>query len=191
MTDIPQTQACTEPSTEVRDTIETAVDTPTAALGYLQKIIDLAGFDASASIGRVTEDEVTLDLQGADASLLIGRHGQTLDALQYLLLVIMSAGIPAPPPLRITVDVEGYRQRRIETLTRYAQTLAAQVRDTNEEAVLEPLNPMERRIVHTALVDDPYVQTYSEGYGQDRHIVISPRKPEAAGESDDSSTEDE
>jgi len=153
------------------------VDTPGEALARLETIISLAGFDADAKVGKVTDEEVTLDIEGPDASLLIGRHGQTLDALQYLLLVILSSGKPAPPELRITVDVEGYRQRRIETLTRYAHSLAEQVRATNEEAVLEPLNPLERRIVHTALVDNPYVQTYSEGFGQERHIVITPRKP--------------
>jgi spoIIIJ-associated protein len=145
------------------------------ALGRLNKILSLANLHVTASIGKITDDEATLDVEGADASLLIGRHGQTLDSLQYLLLVILSTGKTAPPRQRITIDVEGYRLRRIETLTRYAHNLAAQVRETNEEAVLEPLNPLERRIVHTALMDDPYVETYSEGFGQDRHIVIAPK----------------
>jgi spoIIIJ-associated protein len=189
VTDLPQTQAYTEPSTDAASAAE-KTDTPEQALSYLQKILDLAQLDATASIGRVTEEELTLDLSGPDASLLIGRHGQTLDSLQYLLLVIVSAGRPSPPSSRMTVDVEGYRQRRIETLTRYAQSLAAQVRETHEEAVLEPLNPLERRIVHTALVDDPYVETYSEGFGQDRHIVISPRKPGMGSQSAERDSED-
>jgi spoIIIJ-associated protein len=173
MSDTTNTPANTEEQTSLAQGLIS--DTPIEAHESLQKILSLAKLEVTAVIGRVTNEEVTLDLEGPDASLLIGRHGQTLDALQYLLLVIVSSGRPAPPDLRITVDVEGYRLRRIETLTRYALSLAAQVRETNEEAVLEPLNPLERRIVHTALVDDPYVQTYSEGFGQDRHIVISPR----------------
>jgi spoIIIJ-associated protein len=173
--DIPQTQAYTDKPSGSAEIIS-AADTPGEALGYLQKILSLAGFEAAARVGRVTDEEVTLDIDGPDSSLLIGRHGQTLDALQYLLLVVMSAGRPAPPSLRVTIDVEGYRVRRAETLTRYAESLAAQVHETNEEAVLEPLNPLERRIVHTALVDNPYVETYSEGFGPERHIVIAPRK---------------
>jgi spoIIIJ-associated protein len=165
-----------------QNTLSETPDTPGGALAYLQEILRLTKLDVQASIGSVTSEELMLDMQGPDASLLIGRHGQTLDSLQYLLLVMMSSRSPAPPDLRITVDVEGYRQRRIDTLTRYANSLAAQVQETNEEAVLEPLNSLERRIVHTALADNPFVETYSEGFGQDRHIVITPRKDGTNGE---------
>ena len=171
MTDLTQTQTLTDEE-----------DLPKEAIACLAKILSLGGLDVTASIGKVTDEEVTLDLQGPDASLLIGRHGQTLDSLQYLVLVILSSGRLSQSSVRITIDVEGYRQRRIETLTRYALSLAAQVHETNEEAVLEPLNPLERRIVHTALVDNPHVETYSEGFGQDRHIVIAPRKSSTAAE---------
>ena len=157
------------------------------ALNCLQTFVHLAGLDATVSTGSIADDEVIMEMTGPDAAILIGRHGQTLDALQYILLVMISSRRPLPPQFRLTVDVEGYRQRRTEALCRYALSLAAQVKQTGEEAVLEPLNPHERRIVHTALMDDPAVETYSEGQGADRHIVISPvpagtprRQPEAS-----------
>jgi spoIIIJ-associated protein len=184
MTDIAQKEACTETLVEGDEQ-----GVPTQALAYLQKFLTLAHFDAVATIGHETAEEITLDIEGPDAPLLIGRHGQTLDALQYLLIVMVTTGRVTAGGQRITVDVEGYRQRRADTLTHYAQSLAAQVRDTHEEAVLEPLNPLERRIVHTALMDDPYVETYSEGYGPDRHIVITPRKPGSAGASQSAETD--
>jgi spoIIIJ-associated protein len=177
----------TEQSEDLQETVTEMTAEPDgakAALCHLQKILSLSRLDVTAFIASATDSEVTLEMQGTDASLLIGRHGQTLDSLQYLLLVMTSSRSSAQH-LRINVDVEGYRQRRIDTLTRYATSLASQAIETGEEAVLEPLNSLERRIVHTALIGNPYVETYSEGYGSDRHVVISPRKASSTPREDD------
>jgi spoIIIJ-associated protein len=88
---------------------------------------------------------------------------------------MVTHGDMAPHGLRLTLDADGYRRRRQEALEDLARTLAVQVRESGEEAVLEPLNALERRIVHSVLTDDPDVCTYSEGEGLDRHVVISPR----------------
>ena len=82
---------------------------------------------------------------------------------------------------RLTVDADGYRARRAETLQRFAQQLAEQVMGSGQEAVTDPLNPMERRIVHTALVDHPDVTTYSEGEEPGRYVVVTPRFGENGG----------
>ncbi len=146
------------------------------ALGHLREIISLGNLDAAARIESIQGDTITLEATGADSGLLIGRRGQTLQALQHLLLVMLTHTEFNSQSYRLVLDADGYRKRRQEALEQLAGALATQVRETNEEAVLEPLNAMERRIVHTALADDPDVETYSEGEGMDRHVVISPRR---------------
>lgn len=146
------------------------------ALKHLCEVIRLGNLDAEARLVSIDDDVINLETTGADSGLLIGRKGQTLDALQYLLLVMVSQGDGPVSRFRLLLDADGYRKRRTEALEDLALSLAAQVRETGEEAVLEPLNPLERRIVHTALQNDEAVETYSEGEGADRHIVITPRK---------------
>ncbi len=155
------------------ETIEQAAE---QALHHIQQFIALGNLDAAATIVSIEEDTIAIDATGADAGLLIGRRGQTLQALQYLLLVLVTHHESGVGRYRLVLDADGYRKRRTEALQQLAASLAQQVKETGEEAVLEPLNAMERRIVHTALVDDPEVETYSEGEGTDRHVVISPRK---------------
>ena len=155
------------------ETIEQVAET---GLKLLEDIIRLGNLDASAQVAAIEGDTVTIEATGADAGLLIGRRGQTLHALQYLLLVMLTHSESGSQQFRLVLDSDGYRKRRAEALQQLARTLALQVKQTSEEAVLEPLNAMERRIVHTALVDDPDVETYSEGEGAERHIVITPRR---------------
>jgi spoIIIJ-associated protein len=124
----------------------------------------------------MSQDAVDIDVDGPDAGYLIGRRGQILDALQYLTLVITTHKRDDVRRVRINVDADGYRARRAESLRALAQELAVQVKETGEEAVIEPLTALERRIVHTALVDHADVETYSEGEEPNRYIVISPRK---------------
>ena len=157
-------------------------DTPTVqdgaaqALEHVQGIIAAAGLNAVAEITRVEGDAVNIDISGEDSGYFVGRKGQVLDSLQYLLLVMVTHNKPSSNRLRIHLDADGYRQRREESLKELARSLADQVKSTGEEAVLEPLNALERRIVHTELADDPDVETYSEGEDSNRHIVITPRK---------------
>ncbi len=107
-------------------------------------------------------------------ALVIGKHGQTIDAIQYLVGVITNKRLAAR--VRVIVDTEGYRGRREEALRNQAHYLASKVRETHQEAVLESLRANERRIIHLALADDPDIYTYSEGEEPDRRVVISPRK---------------
>lgn len=146
------------------------------ALSHVQGFIEAAGLNAEARISRVESDIVNIDVTGEDSSYLIGRRGQVLDALQYLVLVMVTHDKPGSTRLRVHLDADQYRQRREDSLKSLARSLADQVKQTGEEAVLEPLNALERRIVHTELVDDPDVETYSEGEEPHRHIVITPRK---------------
>ncbi len=142
----------------------------------LTKILDAMEFDARPVIVSETDDEISIDIQGASEDLgrLIGRHGQTIDALQYLMAVAINR--VDPRRVRIVLDAEGYRDRHQKTLETMATDLAAAVKEHNEEAVLDPQSARDRRIIHVALADDPGVVTYSEGVGDQRHVVISPRK---------------
>lgn len=143
------------------------------ALLHLQGLLNAAGLSAEAMVESRDGDALTLAVTGSDAGLLVGHHGQVLDALQYLLSLMTNKG--RDQRLRLTVDADGYRARRSQMLIQFAQQLAEQVAGSGEEAVTDPLNPMERRIIHTALVDHPNVRTYSEGEEPNRYVVISPQ----------------
>lgn len=143
------------------------------ALLHLQALLNSAGLEAEAAVESREGDTVTLAVTGPDASLLVGAHGQVLDALQHLLTLMTNKG--RERRLRLTVDADGYRARRAQTLARFAQDLAAEVAKSGEEAVTDPMNAMERRLIHTALADHPDVQTYSEGEEPRRYVVVSPR----------------
>jgi spoIIIJ-associated protein len=143
---------------------------------HLSQILSVSGLDCQAVLSSVESDVVHLQIVGPDAGLLIGRRGQTLDSLQYLLLVMVSHNRALSQRFRVMLDADGYRKRREEALQALAESLAARVKQTGQEAVLEPLNALERRIVHTALVNDTEVETYSEGEEPNRHVVITPRK---------------
>jgi spoIIIJ-associated protein len=162
-------------TTEINDTA-TPQDGANVALDHVRNIITSGGLNAEAAITRVEGDLVCIDITGDDAGYFVGRRGQVLDSLQYLLLVMVTHNKPGTGRLRIQLDADGYRKRREESLKELAQSLADQVKATGEEAVLEPLNALERRIVHTELADDPDVETYSEGEDSNRHIVITPRR---------------
>jgi spoIIIJ-associated protein len=121
-----------------------------------------------------TNGMITLKLHGDDMGILIGKHGQTLDALQYLTNLV--ANRAAQGHMRIIIDVEDYRDRREETLNRLARRLAEKVKRTGERCVLEPMNPHERKIIHTALQGDPTITTLSEGTDPYRKVVIELKK---------------
>jgi spoIIIJ-associated protein len=145
-------------------------------LEQLRGFLTTARFDAEANIVPGEGDTVTLAISGPDAHWLVGHRGQTLDALQHLLLLMGNKTREHGP--RIVVDADGYRERRIETLTRFARELAVQVGESGQEAETDALSAMERRIIHTALMDHPQVRTYSEGDEPRRYVVVSPRDPE-------------
>jgi spoIIIJ-associated protein len=117
---------------------------------------------------------ITLDVTGDDLGILIGRRGQTLSSLQYVVRLILAHQTQARVP--IVIDVEGYKQRRYEALQALAQRMAEQVKARGRPFTLEPMLAYERRIIHLALADDPDVTTESVGEGETRKVVIMPRE---------------
>ncbi len=148
------------------------------ALAHLQMILQTGGLDAQAALESQNGDNVTLAISGPDAVLLVGPQGQTLDALQFLLMLMTNKG--QGPRLRLMVDADGYRARRTQKLIGFAEDLAVQVAKSGQEAITDVLSPMERRIIHTALADNPDVETYSEGDEPNRYVVVTPRQTESA-----------
>lgn len=120
------------------------------------------------------EGYTKINLSGPDLGILIGRRGDTLDALQYY--INLAANRKTEKRTRFVIDIEGYRQRREDTLHKLAFRLADKAKRKGKDIVLEPMNPHERRIIHTALQDHRDVFTYSEGEEPYRKIVIAPKK---------------
>lgn len=120
---------------------------------------------------ELKEKQLLINLSGSDMGILIGKRGQTLDSIQYLVNLVVNKG--DAPYLSITLDTENYRQRRKETLESLAYNLAKKVKQTGKKVVLEPMNPYERRIIHSSLQNNKYVTTYSEGEEPYRNVVIA------------------
>jgi spoIIIJ-associated protein len=123
--------------------------------------------------GEGAGEVIALDVSGDDLGILIGRRGQTLSSLQYIVRLVVAHQTQARVP--IVIDVEGYKQRRYEALQALAQRMAEQVKARGRPFTLEPMLAYERRIVHLALADDPDVTTESVGEGESRKVVILPR----------------
>lgn len=146
-----------------------------AAREFLQKVFNSMRIEVvMEKFINKYDGSVTLRLHGADMGILIGKHGQTLDSLQYLTNLVANKN--SDERVRVVIDVEDYRDRRIETLTRLARRLADKVKRTGERVALEPMNPHERKIIHMALQRDNRVTTLSEGDDPFRHVVIELRK---------------
>jgi spoIIIJ-associated protein len=138
---------------------------------FLESVLGLLGVEVEVDID-IEEDGLHCDLNCApqDGGLLIGRHGATLDALQYLTLRVLQA--EGFERMRITLDVAGYRTRREKTLRQLAQSAATKVLDTGQPYHFEPMSAMERRVVHMAILDMEGLTTESEGEGRRRHVVV-------------------
>jgi len=152
---------------------ELAKNTPCAVfLGEL-----LAKMNVPAPVlAAETENGLRLCINAETMGLLIGRRGETLDAMQYLVSLVANKNRKEEGYTRITLDTEGYRSRREETLRRLARKNAARVRQTGRAVTMEPMNPYERRILHSALQGFSGVTTHSEGEEPNRHVVITPDK---------------
>ena len=120
------------------------------------------------------EKELTIDLSGDDMGVLIGKRGQTLDSLQYLVSLIVNKD--STDYIRVKVDTENYRKRRQDTLENLAKNIAFKVKRTKRTVSLEPMNPYERRIIHSALQNDKFVTTHSEGEEPFRHVVVTMKR---------------
>ena len=117
------------------------------------------------------DNEMNIDLSGDDMGVLIGKRGQTLDSLQYLVSLVVNKG--NEDYIRVKVDTENYRERRKSTLENLAKNMAYKVKRTRRPLHLEPMNPYERRIINSALQNDKFVTTHSEGEEPYRHVVIT------------------
>lgn len=122
------------------------------------------------------EESMDIELSGDEMGILIGKRGQTLDSLQYLVSLVVNKD--TENYIRVKVDTENYRKRRKETLENLAKNISYKVKRTKRPVSLEPMNPYERRIIHSALQNDRYVTTYSEGDEPFRHVVIVLKKYE-------------
>ena len=118
-----------------------------------------------------TADCLEIDFAGEDMGILIGKRGQTLDSLQYLVSLVVNK--ESEEYIHVKVDTENYRQRRKETLENLAKNIAYKVKRTKRSISLEPMNPYERRIIHSALQNDKYVTTHSEGEEPFRRVVVT------------------
>lgn len=164
-----------EPS-KVRVTVlEKPPDAVVATTDILQSLISLMDVSATITLVHAEREDVggpVFDVDGDDSGLLIGRRGETLRALQFLVSFIASKRLG--DRVNLFVDVSGYQERRYETLRSLAQRNARRVASSGREITLEPMPPNERRIVHMALADDPDVNTISDGMGDGRRVVIEP-----------------
>lgn len=140
------------------------------ACAFIQKICQTMDVEAETETSH-DDDYWHVDIKGKELGILIGRRGDTLEALQYLTNLAVARQISER--VRIIVDVEGYRQRREETLVRLAKRLSEKVKRTGTRITLEPMNPHERRIIHTALQDEESISTFSEGEDPNRRVVIA------------------
>lgn len=136
------------------------------------EMLQLMGVSVQAQAAEIGDEEVTLDLTGEDIALVIGKHGDTLDALQLLTAII--ANRASDTGARVVLDAEDYRGRRERALEATALSHAAKAKETDREVVIRDLKAYERRIIHITLRDDPQAETYSEGEGRQRNLVISP-----------------
>ena len=123
---------------------------------------------------REEDNVMNIDLSGSDMGILIGKRGQTLDSIQYLTSLVVNKGNAGY--VRVKVDTENYRARRKETLENLAKNIAFKVKRTKKPVFLEPMNPYERRVIHSALQNDPLVSTHSEGEEPYRKVVVTLKK---------------
>ncbi len=159
-----------------------ANDSGLEAAALLQTIIKHMGIEAKVTCGGTDEGVLRLNVASEDSAILIGRKGQTLGALQYLLnRMLADAGDESADLERVVIDIEGYLDRRQASLEEMARETGDRVRETGKRVRLKPMTPQERRIVHLALQDDPEIKTYSVGNAQLRSVVVAP-----AGEAEES-----
>lgn len=143
-----------------------------AAKEFLSQVFGAMGMEVTLETSfNEADKELVVDMAGDDMGILIGKRGQTLDSLQYLVSLVVNKECDGY--LRVKLDTENYRARRKDTLETLAKNIAYKVKRTRRSVSLEPMNPYERRIIHAALQNDKYVVTRSEGEDPFRHVVIS------------------
>jgi spoIIIJ-associated protein len=164
---------------KVRVKIKNTVDN--IAKNFLEKVFRAMNIDAKVEVVYDEESaSVDINVVGEDMGVLIGKRGQTLDSLQYLISLVLNKD--SENYLKVKLDTENYRQRRKETLENLGKNIAFKVKRTKKPVTLEPMNPYERRIIHSALQNDKFVETHSEGEEPYRRVVITLKKSVATKE---------
>jgi spoIIIJ-associated protein len=139
----------------------------------LERVTEALGLQASVSVSA-DEDGVRGVLEGEDLGLFIGRHGQTIDAVQHLAFKVANRNAGRDAAVRVTVDAAGYRERREHMLQRQADQAATRASRSGRPVALDAMSATERKVVHEYLKDRDDVETYSEGTEPDRHLVVAP-----------------
>ena len=169
-------QPAVEPGAEPG--VEAGEGTPAAlASAVVAQILEAAGVNVTRTLRSAHDPDAggpIIDLAGEDSGLLIGRRGQTLQALQFLVTLIVRKQLGED--VRVVLDVENYRQRRETSLRDMADKVASRVAQTNRSITLEPMSPADRRIIHTSLAEHTGVRTESAGEGENRKVTIMPRR---------------
>jgi len=143
---------------------------------FLEDVFHAMNMTVSVKVDYHEEEKsMDIDLTGEEMGVLIGKRGQTLDSLQYLVSLVVNKEVEEY--VRVKIDTENYRQRRKETLENLAKNIAYKVKRTKRPVSLEPMNPYERRIIHSALQNDKYVTTHSEGDEPFRRVVVTLKRP--------------
>ena len=159
---VAKVEATAEKSTEVEEMTKT----------FLQDVFNAMNMTVVINAKySATTHTLDVELSGDEMGVLIGKRGQTLDSLQYLISLVVNKG--AAEYIRVKVDTENYRQRRKETLENLAKNISYRVKRTKRPVSLEPMNPYERRIIHSALQNDRFVTTHSEGEEPFRRVVVT------------------
>lgn len=148
------------------------------AVDFLKQVLSTMGMDVEVK-AEFEDGVLCLDIEGEDMGIMIGKRGQTLDSLQYLTSLVVNRGKDSY--VRVKLDTEDYRNRRKATLENLAKNIAYKVKKTRRPVFLEPMNPYERRIIHSALQNDPYVTTHSEGEEPYRKVVVTLKRDRDRG----------
>lgn len=142
---------------------------------FLENVFSAMNMEVTIDIKKAEDDKVyEVELSGKEMGLLIGKRGQTLDSLQYL--TNLAVNKHSDGYIKVKLDTEDYHQRRKDTLENLAKNIAYKVKRTKRPVSLEPMNPFERRVIHSALQGDRYVETHSEGEEPFRHVVVTLKK---------------
>ena len=160
-------------SAKIKAAVKSSVED--SAKDFLKEVFDAMNMVVVVDVKYNEEEKnMDIDLSGDDMGVLIGKRGQTLDSLQYLVSLVVNKN--SEDYIRVKVDTENYRQRRKDTLENLAKNIAYKVKRTKRTVSLEPMNPYERRIIHSALQNDKYVSTHSEGDEPFRRVVVTLKK---------------
>ena len=171
----PESKASEKKEVPVERTAEEIVTMKASASKFLDGIFKAMELPVNITIEYNQEEgSLDIDFEGDDMGILIGKRGQTLDSLQYLVSLVVNKD--QKNYVRVKLDTEDYRRRRKETLENLANNIANKVRRSHHAVSLEAMNPYERRIIHSALQNNKYVETHSEGNEPYRHVVVTLKK---------------